>query len=213
MSRSPARKASASASTSPAPTRRATPRLRQAARPYSRVRNATAGQVVDAATARARRYAPRATNPFAKENIADAAAAIAGGIGTAVVGGYLADKWDPRITNGVTAGVVGTASLFTEKGGWRTFLQSVASASAGQAALAVMADLDTTPSQCAHAPAKEPPRIAAVTPAPPAAKPAPAPAPAAPGKRNAMPSAAMDRAFARSEARIAQVLADDGYDA
>lgn len=204
MSRSSARKAPPSP-----PARRAAPRLRQAARPYSRVRNATAGQMVDAASARARRYAPRATNPFDKENIADALAAIAGGIGTAVVGGYLADKWDPRITNGVTAGVVGTASLFTEKSGWRTFLQSVASASAGQAALAVMADLDAPPS------CKEPVKVAVNDnkPAAPVAKPAPAPAPAAPGKRNAMPSAAMDRAFARSEARIAQVLADDGYDA
>jgi hypothetical protein len=36
---------------------------------------------------------------------------------------------------------------------------------------------------------------------------------AAPAKRNTMPSSGMDRAFARSEARIAQVLADDGYDA
>jgi hypothetical protein len=206
MSRSPARKAPPS----PAAPRRAAPRVRQAARPYSRVRNATAGQMVDAASARARRYAPRKTNPLTKENIADAAAAIAGGIGTAVVGGYLADKWDPRITNGVTAGVVGTASLFTEKGGWRTFLQSVASASAGQAALAVMADLDATPAKCA----KEPEKVAVNDnkPAAPAAKPA-QPTPAPPGKRNAMPSAAMDRAFARSEARIAQVLADDGYDA
>jgi hypothetical protein len=201
MSRSSARKAPP-----PPPARRAAPRLRQGARRHA-VRNASASEMVGAVRARARRYAPRQTNPLDKENLADAAAAIAGGIGTAVAGGYLADKFDPRVSNSITAGVAGTASLFTEKGGWRTFLQSVASASAGQAALAILADADPRPAPTL----KEPAKIAASTSAAPAAKPAQAP-PAA-GKRNAMPSAAMDRAFARSEARIAQVLADDGYDA
>jgi hypothetical protein len=195
MSRSSARKA-------PPLARRVPPRVRQAARPAA-VRNASASEMVGAARARARRYAPRQTNPLDKENLADATAAIVGGIGTAVVGGYLADRFDPRVSNSITAGVAGTASLFTEKGGWRTFLQSVASASAGQAALAILADVDP-------APAKEPPKLAAsdTRPAAPVAKPAQTPAPA---KRNAMPSAAMDRAFARSEARIAQVLAGDDF--
>jgi hypothetical protein len=202
MSRSSARKGP------PPPARRPAPRVRQAARPYARVRNASASEMVGAVRTRARRYAPRQTNPLDKENLADAAAAIAGGIGTAVVGGYLADRFDPRVSNSIAAGVVGTASLFTEKGGWRTFLQSVASASAGQAALAILADAEPTPSLTANQPAKA---AEAAKPAAPIAK--PTPPPASPGKRNAMPSAAMDRAFARSEARIAQVLADDGYDA
>jgi hypothetical protein len=158
----------------------------------------------------ARRYAPKQTDPTSRENLTDAAAAIVGGIGTAVAGGLLADKFDPRWANSVVAGVAGTTSLFVEKGGWRTLLQSMASASAGQAALAILAD-DEPP-----APPKDAEKVAAKGPPGPSASTKPAATlsvGAAPAKRNTIPSSGMDRAFARSEARIAQVLADDDYDA
>lgn len=196
MSRAPARKA-------PPPRR-----VRPPSGPRPQVRNASAGEVMRQAGTRARgyarRYAPKQTDPTSRENLTDAAAAIVGGIGTAVAGGLLADKFDPRWSNSVVAGVAGTTSLFVEKGGWRTLLQSMASASAGQAALAILAD-DEPP-----APLKEPDKVTSKGPAPAAvAKPAPTTA----SKRNALPSSAMDRAFARSEARIAQVLADDDFGA
>ena len=200
MSRAPTRK-------SPPPRRAPPP-----PGPRSHVRTASAGEVIRRAGTRARsyarRYAPKQTNPVSRENVADAAAAVVGGIGTAIAGGFLADKFDPRWSNTVVAGVAGTTSLFVEKGGWRTLLQSMASASAGQAALAWLADDEPPP------PPKEAEKVATKdSPAPkPSTKPGPATG-AAPVKRNAMPSAAMDRAFARSEARIAQVLADDGYGA
>jgi hypothetical protein len=193
------------------PARKSTPRRRMPPAPRA-VRNASAGEVMQRAGTRARgyarRYAPKQTDPTSRENLTDAAAAIVGGIGTAVAGGLLADKFDPRWSNSVVAGVAGTTSLFVEKGGWRTLLQSMASASAGQAALAILADDDPPP----PAP-KEAPKVADRGTAPPTAvrKPA-APTHGVPAKRNALPSSAMDRAFARSEARIAQVLADDGYD-
>jgi hypothetical protein len=198
MSRAPARKS--------APARRRPP----PAGPRSHVRNASAGDVVRRASrgarSYARRHAPRQTNPLTRENLTDAAASIVGGVGTAIAGGLLADKFDPRWSNSIGAVGAGVLSMFTERGGWRTLLQSAASASAGQAALALLAD-DEPP-----APPKEVDRDAKGTAAPKAgAKPA-TPSGAKPGKRNAMPSSAMDRAFARSEARIAQVLADDGVD-
>lgn len=177
--------------------------------PRPHVRNASGVEVMRRASTRARgyarRYAPKQTDPTSRENLTDAAAAIVGGIGTAVAGGLLADKFDPRWANSVVAGVAGTTSLFVEKGGWRTLLQSMASASAGQAALAILADDEPAP----------PEKVGAKGPTAPSASSKPVSttsAGATAAKRNAMPSSAMDRAFARSEARIAQVLADDGYD-
>jgi hypothetical protein len=197
MSRAPARK-------TPPPRR-----VPASAGPRPQVRNASAGVVMRRVGTRARgyarRYAPKQTDPTSRENLTDAAAAIVGGIGTAVAGGLLADKFDPRWSNSVVAGVAGTTSLFVEKGGWRTLLQSMASASAGQAALAILAD-DEPP-----VPTKEAVKVVGKSPTASTAAATPAPTPAG-AKRNAMPSTAMDRAFARSEARIAQVLADDGYD-
>jgi hypothetical protein len=196
MSRAPARK-------TPPPRRVPPP-----AGPRPQVRNASAGVVMRRVGTRARgyarRYAPKQTDPTSRENLTDAAAAIVGGIGTAVAGGLLADKFDPRWSNSVVAGVAGTTSLFVEKGGWRTLLQSMASASAGQAALAILAD-DEPP-----APTKDAAKVVAKGPTASTATGKPAPTPAV-TKRNAMPPTAMDRAFARSEARIAQVLADDDY--